>query len=206
MDQHLFGTYTTLQKEWRLWYSTSFGKVNIFRSKNEGHDITKINNWFEARQDDIGKDGGQNDQFLIMLFRTYLTVPVSEFWYFLVRNKESWGKGDITDPIVLMNDAESKFKILQEDKLWVTNDPTKANLLTLTTVIGKLTRKIDSKVDVKQSDKPLGNFSPSIGSSSNNKKYDPQKPGELLTKMFRKKMKYYCSKWIIEKGFWSWHE
>ena len=72
--------------------------MNIFCSEHEVHDIMNINNWFEARQDGIEKSGGQNDQFLIMLFRTYLTVPVSEFWYFLVRNKESWGKGDITDP------------------------------------------------------------------------------------------------------------
>ena len=55
------------------------GKMNIFRSEHEGHDIMKINNWFEARQDEIEKSGGQNDQLLIMLFRTYLTVPVSEF-------------------------------------------------------------------------------------------------------------------------------
>ena len=70
-----------------------------------------------------------------MLFRTYLTVPVSEFRYFVVRNKESWEKGDITDPLILMNDAESKSK---EDKLWVTNDLMKAKMLALTTMIGKL--------------------------------------------------------------------
>ena len=75
-----------------------------------------------------------------MLFRTYLTVPVSEFRHFVVRNKESWEKGDITDLLILMNDAESKFNSLQEDKLLVTNDPMKAKMLTLTTVIGNLTR------------------------------------------------------------------
>ena len=85
-------------------------------------------------------------------------------------------KGDITDPLVLMNDAESRFKSPQEDKLWVTNDPMKANMLALTIVIGKLTRQLDSKGDVKQSDKPLGDFPPSIGASGNNKKYDPLKP------------------------------
>ena len=85
-----------------------------------------------------------------MLLRNYLTVPVSEFWHSVVRNKESWEKGDIADPLVLMNDSESKFKSLQEDKLWVTNDPMKAKMLDLTTVIGKLTRQLDSKGDVKQ--------------------------------------------------------
>ena len=75
-----------------------------------------------------------------MLFWTYLTVPVSEFRHFIIRNKKSWGKGDITDTLGLMNDAESKFKSLQEDKLWVTNDHMKANMLALRTVIGKLTR------------------------------------------------------------------
>ena len=104
----------------------------------------KINHWFEARQDEIEKSGGQNDQLLIMLFRTYLTVPVSEFRHFVVCNKESWEKGAITDPVVLMNDAESKFMSLQEDKLWVTNDPMKAKMLALTTVIGKLTKQMDS--------------------------------------------------------------
>ena len=48
MDRHLFGTYTTLQKKRRVQYSISLGKLNIFRSEHEGHDITKINNWFEA--------------------------------------------------------------------------------------------------------------------------------------------------------------
>ena len=77
-------------------------------------------------------------------------------------------KGDITYPLVLMNDAESKFKSLQEDKLWFTNDPMKANMLALTTVVGKLTRQLDSKGDVKQSDEPLGNSPLSIGASGNN--------------------------------------
>ena len=52
-------------------------KMNIFRSEHQVHDIMKINNWFEARQDEIEKSGYQNNQLLIMLFRTYLTVPVS---------------------------------------------------------------------------------------------------------------------------------
>ena len=61
--------------------------MNSFRSEHEGHEIMKINHWFEARQDEIEKYGGQNDQLLIMLFRTYLTVPVSEFSHFVIRNK-----------------------------------------------------------------------------------------------------------------------
>ena len=117
--------------------------MNIFRSEHEGQDILKINCCFEARQDEIEKAGGQSDQILIMLFRTYLIVPVSEFQHFVVCNKESWEKRDITDPLVLMNDAESKFRSLQGDKLWVTNDPMKANMLSLTTVIGNLTRQLD---------------------------------------------------------------
>ena len=48
-----------------------------------------------------------------------------------------------------MNDAESKFKILQEDNLWVTNEPMKAKMLDPTTVIEKLTRQLDSKGYVK---------------------------------------------------------
>ena len=77
--------------------------MNIFRSEHEGHDIMKINNWFEACQDEIEKSREKNDQLLIMFFRTYLTFPVSEFWHFVVRNKESWEKGDIIDTLVLMN-------------------------------------------------------------------------------------------------------
>ena len=103
----------------------------------------KINNCFEARQDEIEKAGGKKDQLLIMLFRNYLTVSVSEFRHFVVRNKESWEKGDIKDPLVLMNDAEYKFKRLQEDKLWVTNYPMKDKMLALTTVIGNLTKELD---------------------------------------------------------------
>ena len=49
MDRHLFGTYTMLQKEQRVKYSTSLEKMNIFRSEYEGHDIMKIKNWFGAR-------------------------------------------------------------------------------------------------------------------------------------------------------------
>ena len=109
----------------------------------------KINTWFEARQDEIEKAGGKNYQLLITLFLTYLTVPVSEFRHFVVCNKESWEKGDITDPLVLMSDAESKFKSLQEDKLWVTNDPMKDKMLALTTVIGNLTRQLNSKGRIK---------------------------------------------------------
>ena len=53
------------------------------------------------------------------------------------------------DPIVLMNDAEPKFKSHQEDKLWVTNDPMKAKMLALTTVIGNLTRQLNPKGENK---------------------------------------------------------
>ena len=69
-----------------------------------------------------------------------------------------------------MNDAESKFNIPQEDKLWVTNDPMKAKMLALTTVIGNLTRQLYSKGNVKQSNKSFGNSTPSIVASGNNKK------------------------------------
>ena len=123
-----------------------------------------------------------------MIFRTYLTVPVSEFRNFIVCNKESWEKGDITDPLALMNDAESKFKILQEDKLWVTNDPMKAKMMALTTVVGNLTRQLDSKLNIKQSNKSFGNFTPFIVPPGNNKKWDAPKPGESRTKMVRKKV------------------
>ena len=68
-----------------------------------------------------------------------------------------------------MNDAESEFKSLQEHNLWVANDHMKAKVLALSTVIGKLARKIDLKGYIKQSDKDLGNFPPSIGASGNNK-------------------------------------
>ena len=86
-----------------------------------------------------------------------------------------------------MNDAESKFKSLQEDKLWVTNDPMKEKMFSLTPVIGKITRKIDLKGDVKKLDKPLGHLPPPIGASGNNKKYNSPKTGEPLTKMFGKR-------------------
>ena len=48
----------------------------------------------------------------------------------------------------MMNDAESKLKSLQEDKLWFTNDLMKAKMLALTTVIGNLTRQLDLKGNV----------------------------------------------------------
>ena len=105
-----------------------------------------------------------------MLFWTYFTVPVSEFRDLVVCNEESWEEGDITDPIVLMNDAESKFKILQEDKLWVTNNPVNAKMLDLTTVTGYLTIQLDSKGDIKKPDKPLGNFPHPIGALGNSGK------------------------------------
>ena len=76
-----------------------------------------------------------------------------------------------------MNDAESKFNDLQEDKLWVTNDPMKAKILAPTTVIRNLTRQLSSKGNVKQSDKSFGNSTPSIVASGNNEKYDAPKPG-----------------------------
>ena len=102
-----------------------------------------------------------------------------------------------------MNDAESKFKSLQEDKLWVTNYPMKANMLALTTVIGNLTRNLDSKGNVKQSNISFGNSTPSIVASGNNEKYDPPKPGKPLTKIFGKQMKSYCGKCNRGKGFWG---
>ena len=162
------------------------GKMNIFRSEHEGHDIMKINRWFEARQDKIEKSGGKNDQLLIMLFRTYLTVPLSEFRHFVVSNKESWEKGDITDPLVLINDAESKFRSLQEDKLWVTNDPMKAKMLDLTTVIGNLTKQLDSKGTTKKFNKYFGNSNPSTVASGNNEKYDAPKTWIIIYKNVRK--------------------
>ena len=76
-----------------------------------------------------------------------------------------------------MNNAESKFKSLQEDKLWVTNDPMKAKMLALITVIGDLTRQLYSKRNIKQSNKSFGNSTPSIVTPGDNKKWDAPKPG-----------------------------
>ena len=163
----------------------------------------KINNWFEARQYEIEKAGGKNYQLLIMLLRTYLKVPVSEFQHFVVRTKENWEKGDITDPLILMNDAESKFKSLQEDKLWVTKDPMKDNMPALTTVIGNLTRQLDSKGNIKQSNKSFGNSTPSIVPPGNNKNWYAPKPGESMTKMVGKQLRNYCSKCNRGKCFWG---
>ena len=56
-----------------------------------------------------------------------------------------------------MNDVESKLRSLQEDKLWVTNDPMKDKMMDLTTVIGNLTRQLDSEGNIKQSNKSFGN-------------------------------------------------
>ena len=61
----------------------------------------------------------------------------------------------------------------------------KAKMLPLTTVIGNLTRQLDSKGDVKHLNKYFGNSTPSIVASGKNEKYDPPKPGESLKKMFR---------------------
>ena len=76
-------------------------------------------------------------------------------------------------------------------------------MLDLTTVIGNLTRQLDSKGDVKQSNKYFGNSTPSIVTSGNNEKYDPPKPGELLTNIFGKQMKTYCGKCNRGKVFWG---
>ena len=114
------------------------------------------------------KSGGQNNQLLIIFFWTYHTVPVSEFRHFFVRNKESWEKWDITDPVVLMNDAESKFRSLKEDKLWVTNNPMKANMLDLTMVIGNIIRQLYSKGTMKQCNSYFENSNPSTVTSGNN--------------------------------------
>ena len=105
-----------------------------------------------------------------------------------------------------MKDAESKFRSLQKVKLWVRNNPMKAKMLALTTVIGNLTRKLDSKGTTKQSNKYFGKSNPSTVAPGNNKKYDEPKPGELFTKMFGKQLKTYCGKCNKGKGFWGWHE
>ena len=106
----------------------------------------------------------------------------------------------------MMNDAESKLKSLQEYELWVRNDPMKANMLALTTVIGNLTRQLISKGNVKQSKKYFGNSTPSIVASGNNKKCDPPKTGELLSKMFGKQMKSYCGKLNRGKVVLGWND
>ena len=67
-----------------------------------------------------------------------------------------------------MNDAESKFKSLQEDKLWVTNYHMKAKILALTMVIGNLTRQLDSKGSIKQPKKSFGDSTPSSVVPGNN--------------------------------------
>ena len=105
-----------------------------------------------------------------------------------------------------MNDAESKFKRLQEDKLWVTNNPMKAQILDLTTVIGNLTRQLDSKGNIKQSNKSFGNSTPSIVAPSNNERLDATKLGESRTKMVGKQLRDYYSKLNRVKGFLGWHE
>ena len=95
------------------------------------------------------------------------------------------------DPLVLMNDAESKFTSLKEAKLWVTNYPMKAKMLVLTTFIGNLTRQLDSKGNIKQSHKYFGNSTPSMVAPGNNKIWDAPKTGESRTKMVGKHLTKY---------------
>ena len=90
--------------------------------------------------------------------------------------------------------------------MWVTNDPMKSKILALTTVIGNLTRQLDSKANMKQSNKSFGNSTPSIVASGNNEKCNAQKPGEPITKMLGKQLKTYCSKCNRGKDFWGWHQ
>ena len=47
-------------------------------------------------------------------------------------------------------------------------------------------RQLDLKRNVKQSNKPFGNFTPCIVASGQNEKYNPPKPGEPLTVFFQK--------------------
>ena len=103
-----------------------------------------------------------------------------------------------------MNDAESKFKSLQEEKLWITNYPMKAKMLALTTVIGNITRKLDSKGSIKQSNKYFGNSTPSTVAPGNNETWDAPKHGESRTRMVRKQLRTYCGKCNRGKGFWGW--
>ena len=44
-----------------------------------------------------------------------------------------------------MSAAESKFKSLTEDKLWVTRNPMQAKMIALSTVIEKLTKNLGPK-------------------------------------------------------------
>ena len=62
----------------------------------------------------------------------------------------------------------------------------KSKIMDLTTVIGNLKTKLDSKGDVKKSNRSFGNFRPSIGATGNNEKYNPPKPGKPPTRIFGK--------------------
>ena len=54
----------------------------------------------------------------------------------------------------------------------------KSKMLALTTFIGNLTRQLDSKGSIKQSNKSFGNSTPSIVAPGNNETWDAPKPGE----------------------------
>ena len=60
--------------------------------------------------------------------------------------------------------------------MWVTNNSMKAKMLALTTVLGNLTKQLDSKGTTKQFNKTFGNSNPSTVASGNNEKYNAPKP------------------------------
>ena len=82
----------------------------------------------------------------------------------------------------------------------------KAKILPLTTVIGNLTKQMDSKGSIKKSNKSFGNSTPSIVAPGNNETWDAPKPGESRTKMVGKQLRTYCGKCNRGKGFWGWHD
>jgi hypothetical protein len=159
-------------------------------------DITKFNAYVKLLIDSLKARGETSNNLLTNLFKGYGAATDKIFVDYVERKKEKYEEGEETTPDALMDQANSKYKLMKERNTWNAPSEQEEKILALMTEVRNLKKSKKKDTPWKKEAKP------SNKSKSNHKKAtekpswftkEPSKEELNKPREWNGKTWYYCS-------------
>ena len=108
-----------------------------------GSDITAFNQHVKALIDGLAARGQTSNDLLVNLFKAYKAAGDDEFVRYINDKESRYDENDLTLTVPsLMNLADTKYKILNEKKLWKAKTPEQENIVALQGEVSQLKKTV----------------------------------------------------------------
>jgi hypothetical protein len=159
-------------------------------------DITKFNGYVRYLIDSLAARGESSNDLLTNLFKGYGAATDKVFVEYISRKLEKYEEGEDTTPDALMEQANSKYKLMKEQNTWNAPSEQEEKILALMTEVKNLKRFKKKEPTYKKEDKY-----PNKAKSSNKKATDkpswftiePSKEDLAKPKEWNGKTWHWCS-------------